>query len=95
MDTVSQVVAKKNPRYVCYATVHRKTPDAMLAADRERFPGGHMAGFMIWIRQRWHEYRGAHGIHPDAPISPAQHDHFTEWLERKVSDPLQRIRLCG
>lgn len=92
VDTVPRIVSRLNPRYVCYAKAHGRSPDAMFEADDARYPGGRMAGFMIWIRGQWHEYRTAHGISPNAPVSNEQHDHFNTWLEAKMSDPLERIR---
>ena len=38
-----------NPRYVAYARAHGRTPDAMLEHDREKYPGGCMCGFILWM----------------------------------------------
>jgi hypothetical protein len=40
-----------NPQYVQYAKVHGRTPDDMLAHDRERWPGGVMTGYILWVSQ--------------------------------------------
>ena len=39
------------PRYLAYCAAHGMTPDEMMAHDRIRFPGGKMAGFLIWSRR--------------------------------------------
>jgi len=41
-----------NPRYLEYATERGLTPDEALAADRIRWPGGCMAGFIIWCSEK-------------------------------------------
>lgn len=40
-----------NPNYVAYATAHGKTPDAMMAHDRDAWPGGCMCGFITWMSE--------------------------------------------
>jgi hypothetical protein len=46
-----------NPRYQAYAHAHGEADaEAMLAADRERYPGGCMTGFVLWLRERWDEF---------------------------------------
>lgn len=91
--TVADVVARFNPRYVAYAKIHARDSETMLAYDKQRYPGGCMAGFMIWIRCRWAEYRKTVGLHPEASLSVADHQDFDAWLERKVSEPYASIRL--
>ena len=65
-------------RYVAYAAAHGRSPGDMLVFDRERWPGGAMAGFILWITARWREWdantghRGSHG--------PAEHKAFDAWL---------------
>lgn len=38
-----------NPRYIAYAKEHGKSPDDMMAHDKDEYPGGQMCGFMLWI----------------------------------------------
>ncbi len=40
---------KWNPRYVAYAKAHNRTPEAMRDHDREAWPGGCAAGFILWF----------------------------------------------
>jgi hypothetical protein len=41
-----------NPRWIEYADAHGKSPQQMLEHDRERYPGGFGAGFLIWMSNR-------------------------------------------
>ena len=52
----TQLALAVNPRFWAYARVHGRTPDAMLEHDEERWPGGKMAGFTLWIGERWQEW---------------------------------------
>lgn len=75
--------AEWNPRYFHYARLHGRTPDEMLAYDKERFPGGHMGGFMIWINERWDEYALAAGVtnRHETPLFTLSHAAaFDAWL---------------
>lgn len=45
------------PRYVAYATAHGRDPEAMLDHDDERFPGGCMAGFIVWVGAQLRDFR--------------------------------------
>jgi hypothetical protein len=38
-------------RYLDYCRAHNKTPEEMLAFDAQRWPGGRMAGFLLWSAQ--------------------------------------------
>lgn len=38
-----------NPVYVAYARAHDAHPSVMLEADRVRYPGGVMLGFLRWV----------------------------------------------
>ena len=44
-------------RFLAYCRAHG-TPDprAMLSRDAARYPGGRMAGFMLWIGARWCDF---------------------------------------
>jgi hypothetical protein len=48
MKTKRPVTAAVTPEYVEYCKAHGKSVTAMKEYDRNRFPGGHMAGFIIW-----------------------------------------------
>lgn len=69
-----------NPRYVAYAKAHGRDPAAMLAYDRERWPGGRMAGFTVWVSERWAEWRTARGRHRDDVLTDEDHEDFDDFL---------------
>jgi hypothetical protein len=75
-----------NPRYVEYARAHEREPAAMLEHDTKRFPGGKMAGFMIWMNERWTEWAKLKGFRrtasgsQDTPITEELHAEFDTWL---------------
>ncbi len=50
-----------NPRYVAYAASNGLTPEAQMEHDTEEFPGGKMAGFILWMSRKWQEWRKANG----------------------------------
>ena len=74
-----------NPRYAAYAKAHGKTPGEMLEYDFERFPGGKMSGFTLWIKGKWGEWRELFGPPHDPdwewhPCTQEVHEHFNQWL---------------
>lgn len=74
------------PRYLAYCAAHSTEPDAMLAADDERWPGGRMCGFILWIASKWNEWYVAIGKKP-AVLGPEEHRQFDEWL----NDPFDHL----
>jgi len=69
-----------NPRYVAYATAHNRSPEAMLEHD-EAWPGGQMAGFMLWVNTHWIAWRKLRGLHRDFPLSVADYADFDSWIK--------------
>lgn len=41
-----------NSRFLEYAAANGRTPEAQLAADALRYPGGRMCGFIAWVTSR-------------------------------------------
>jgi hypothetical protein len=70
-----------NPRYVAYCLQEHGSADfdAVLAADRKRFPGGCMCGFSLFIQAKWSAFSNETGrdryVH-----TQADHDAFDAWL---------------
>lgn len=61
-----------NPRYVAYAKAHDRTSEAMLEHDTIAWPGGKMAGFLLWMNDRWQEWYEARGLN-GSPASSNRH----------------------
>ena len=74
---------EQNPRFVAYARTNGNTPDAQAAADRDRFPGGPMAGFTTWLNARWRDWATEAG-HDLVRLSAADHAAFDAWLTERT-----------
>ncbi|MFP4453261.1 MAG: hypothetical protein ACLFPI_07830 [Desulfobacterales bacterium] len=46
-----------NPRYTAYCRAHGKTLEGMQKHDRKIWPGGFMAGYMLWIQEKLQEFK--------------------------------------
>lgn len=73
-----------NPRYVQYARLYGKSAEEMLVIDADVFPGGKMAGFMIFISEMTRKFgfrfgHDSHLFHPEM---------FTKFIEAEVSERL-------
>lgn len=63
--------------YTAYAAAHHRTPDEMLAHDRQQWPGGPMAGFTTWVAQQWEAFGvpfGSRSVTDDELVA------FQQWL---------------
>lgn len=70
-------------RYVAYCVAHGAVnPDEMIAADRERYPGGVMSGYIRWINERWLAWDKETG-HKKPHHDETDHTKFDEWLAAK------------
>jgi hypothetical protein len=76
-------VAKINPRYLAYCRAHGNAYKEQLAKDTETFPGGKMTGFVLWLQQKWREFRDEK--HPDIHMDfvKLKHGEFDKWLRDK------------
>lgn len=73
-----------NPRYLAYARAHGRRHGEQLRADDEAWPGGCMAGFILWVQRRWQEWAQAEG-HETAEAAralPDADERFDRWLGR-------------
>ncbi len=60
--TMTEPTRDWNPRYRLYAKDHGREPDAMLARDDGKWPGGRMTGFMSWIEAAWIAFAAKYGV---------------------------------
>ncbi len=74
-------------RFANYARAHGRTEAEQIAYDSVEFPGGKMAGFLIWNSQRLAE---ASQEIPRAFAGRARrlvdHDAYDAWLDARVSN---------
>lgn len=75
------------PRYVAYAKSMKMTPEEASVHDDNRWPGGCMTGFILWM----HEQSGAFAKHLGIRAGSIEHQsakgtvQYTEFLERVAS----------
>lgn len=71
-----------NPRYLAYCrATGEPDPEKALARDVERYPGGRMAGFTLWISGSWAEWDVQH-MHPANHVrDDVEQKAFTRWLD--------------
>lgn len=67
-------------RYQAYAKANGRTPTAQRTHDQRAFPGGRMAGFIVWIQAQWRTFFAADGLKRPAHITPDMHARFDAWL---------------
>lgn len=74
-----------NPRYLAYCEATGALgPEATMRRDRETYPGGHMAGFILWIGQEWREWHAERGrVRFAQPLSTVDHEDFDVWLQKR------------
>lgn len=69
-------------RYLAYATAMGRTVDKQKAHDRAEFPGGRMAGFIVWMHARWRAFFAEEGLKArPSHITADMHVRFDAWLE--------------
>lgn len=76
----------RNPRFVEYARCQGTTPDEQIAKDRIKWPGGSMAGFVIWNMYRIRDFIKETGV---CCVSCHQ-DEYDIWLHNWVTKELER-----
>lgn len=72
--------ARWNPRYIAYAKAHHcDCPIEQMRRDEAAWPGGRMAGFMLWIAEQKRAFVKAH---PEACLGDAVYDQaaWDRWL---------------
>jgi len=79
-EVIAQFQDHFQPRYIAYAAAHGRTPDDMIAYDADRYPGGIMAGFILWIGDRWREWRAVNGRRADDVLSDADYASFDRMI---------------
>lgn len=63
---VGELGPEWTPRFLAYAEHLGMSPEGAIIRDRDRYPGGSMTGFVLWLQGRWRAWHKARGI-PDRP----------------------------
>ena len=72
------------PRYKAYCLAHvAASVEEMFARDREKYPGGMMAGFINWISTQWNTWEQLTGFKKPFK-SPEDHAVFDLWLKKQT-----------
>lgn len=82
-------------RYVAYARHNGREPDEQLVHDEAAWPGGRMAGFILWISKRWRQWDTKHRQGVNHVRSPVEHAAFSQWLLDTVEWAAMKCATCG
>ena len=79
-----------NPRYAAYCAAHgASSPEEMQQRDRREWPGGHMTGFILWMKGQWAAWgkaapgRGFRGVKRDVMAEEHRRD-FDRFLWEQI-----------
>ena len=72
------------PRYVAYARSLGETPEETHARDVDRWPGGRMCGFILFISEAWRDWDKQHVHTRDHARTQDEHVAFTDWLSHRA-----------
>lgn len=81
-------------RYLAYAAAHGRDPEAMLEHDIEEWPGGHMAGFILWISQQWQDWSQEQENKRSA-LTEQDHQDFDARLRRVFLEPQKSLEFAA
>jgi hypothetical protein len=79
-----------NPYYLAFAATHGRRPAEMVEVEREQWPGGSAAGFILWMSRRWEEWARLRGLRRTANgagddlLTEEHHADFAGWLRGRA-----------
>lgn len=74
-------VERYNPRYIAYASAQGLSPKAAMIRDADLWPGGKMAGYILWIHHQWATWDAKMKHKSNHIRSVEEHRAFDAWLE--------------
>lgn len=75
-----------NPLVTAYAKANGRTWEEQLAYDRERYPGGCMAGFLTWSSEQWQRFMLERHPTVGREFRSLYIDELLAWLEATGQD---------
>jgi hypothetical protein len=75
---------QRTPRFLAYCAEQGRTAEEQLAHDEIAFPGGRMAGFLVWTSERWREFRARTKTGEYVAVSEDEHVAFDAWLAERA-----------
>jgi hypothetical protein len=82
-ENIGKTADEYNPRFLQYARWRGMTPEAVLAADQKEYPGGKMAGFMLWNDERIAEWCREVGV--SRHWSSVYFTEISEWIDKQLA----------
>lgn len=73
------------PRFLAYCRDQRRSPAEQLAHDRAEYPGGCMAGFIVWGNAQVAAFRAGHPQAFTASGGLADHHAYDRWLSERFA----------
>lgn len=72
-------------RYHAFARSQGRSAEEQRAHDREEWPQGSAAPFMLWIGEQWRAFFAERGEKRPASLWPHHHEAFDKWLDARFS----------